>query len=247
MIVWPLLVLQGAVGLCAGSFVTTAALRAARSEPFLGGRSHCDACGVTLGFAATAPVIGFVSRRGACSACGQAIDPTHLIGEGIGAVLLTAPFVLAGPTRGGLIAAMGLVLLGAAVFDLKTRRLPDLLTGVAAVFAGLLAWTKAPAALVEGVIAAAFTAVLLLGLKAGYARWRGRSGLGLGDVKLLSGMALWLGAATPWAVVAAAVLGLIAVALRPPKGGQIAFGPFIALGALGVGLLKEATVWPLLL
>ncbi|HEX7761135.1 MAG TPA: A24 family peptidase [Caulobacteraceae bacterium] len=246
MIAWPFLVLQAAAGLCAGSFVTTAALRAARHEPYLGGRSHCDACGVTLGFAATAPVVAFVARRGACSACGEAIDPTHLVGEVLGAALLTAPFVLAGPARGGLIAAMGLVLLAAAVFDLKTRRLPDRLTGTVAVLAALLASTHGLMSLAEGVAAAGVTAVLLLGLRFGYARWRGRSGLGLGDVKLLCALALWLGVATPWALVVAALLGLIAVALRPPRGGLIAFGPFIALGALSLGLLKEATAWPLL-
>ncbi len=245
MIAWPILALAGGVGLCAGSFVSTAAIRAARGEAFLGGRSHCDACGVTLGFAATAPVVGYVARRGACGVCRGAIDPTHLFGEIAGAAILTAPLALLAWPQAALVAALGLVLLAASVFDLKTRRLPDRLTAASAALAAALAWTHGSPAVVEGLIAAAVTLLLLQAMRLGYAQWRGETGLGLGDVKLLAGLAIWLGTATPWAMVAASALGLARVAVSPPKDRKLAFGPFIAAGALLVGLWKETPAWPL--
>ena len=245
MIAWPVLALGAGVGLCAGSFVTTAAIRAARGEAFLGGRSHCDACGATLGFAATAPIVGYVVRGGACAVCRSAIDPTHLFGELAGAALLTIPYVLLAWPQAALVAGLGLVLLAASVFDLKTRRLPNRLTAASAALAGALAWIHGGAVLVEGLIAAAVSVLLLQGLRLGYAQWRGETGLGHGDVKLLAGLALWLGTATPWAVVAASGLGLASVAVAPPKDGKLAFGPFIAAGALLIGIWKETPAWPL--
>ncbi|HEX7760106.1 MAG TPA: prepilin peptidase [Caulobacteraceae bacterium] len=245
MIAWPVLALGACVGLCAGSFVTTAAIRAARGEAFLVGRSHCDACGVTLGFAATAPVVGYVATRGACAVCGGAIDRAHLFGEVAGAALLTGPFALLAWPQAALVAGLGLVLLAAGVFDLKTQRLPNRLTAASAALAAALAWTHGGPSLVTGVIAAAVTVVLLQGLRLGYARWRGETGLGFGDVKLLAGLALWLGTATPWAVVAASTLGLASMAVSPPKDRKLAFGPFIAAGAILVGVWKETPAWPL--
>lgn len=245
MIAWPLLVSTGAFGLCLGSFVTTAALRIARDEAFLAGRSHCDTCGMSLGFTATVPVVGYALRRGACSHCGGAIDPAHLAGEIVGALLATLPLAIAGPARGSLIAALGLILLGAAVVDLKTQRLPNALTFSAAALSAALAWTLSPSALMEGVAASLVTALVLLTVRIAYRRRRAVDGLGLGDIKLLAALALWLGAATPWAVCVGAAAGLVTVRWRRPLGQRVPFGPFIAAGALLVGLIQEAAGWPL--
>ena len=42
--------LGAVVGACVGSASVTAAMRAARLEPFVGGRSHCDSCSTPLGY-----------------------------------------------------------------------------------------------------------------------------------------------------------------------------------------------------
>src|SRR5690349_21177897 len=52
--------LLATLGACLGSFAATAALRFSRAEPFIAGRSHCDACGMRLGFAATLPLVSYV-------------------------------------------------------------------------------------------------------------------------------------------------------------------------------------------
>src|SRR5262249_55930247 len=136
----PILIAAPLFGACAGSFVGTAAIRAVRGEGFIVGRSHCDGCGVVLGFAATLPVVSFAALRGACPICRGAIDPVHPVAEITGAAIALAAVMLPSWPAAGLIATLGLTLLASAIVDLKTKRLPDLLTLIAALLSAALAW-----------------------------------------------------------------------------------------------------------
>jgi leader peptidase (prepilin peptidase)/N-methyltransferase len=79
------------------------------------------------------------------------------------------------------------------------------------------------------------------------ARRSGEPGLGLGDVKLLAALALWLGLATPWLIAAASLLGLLLMAITRPKDGRLAFGPAIAVSAWTIGIIGEAGQWPMMM
>ena len=152
------------------------------------------------------------------------------------AACLVAAFAapLAGPWSWPLLPGgpLGLALLLLALFDARLYRLPDgltltlLLTGFGAAedanrsLAGLTLWALLPFA-----------------LDALMRRFKGRSGLGRGDVKLMAGVGAWLGpvsAATAIALAAlmaaAATLVLAAVLRRPARSMPIAFGVFLALG-----------------
>src|SRR6185295_8965709 len=87
----------------------------------------------------------------------------------------------------------------------------------------------------------------LLGVMEGYRRWRGRDGLGLGDVKLAAVAGAWLGWVTITAVVELAALAALAAYLlaaarrrQPLKGSAfLPFGAFLA-PAIWLGWLAEA-------
>ncbi|MDR3509250.1 MAG: prepilin peptidase [Caulobacteraceae bacterium] len=231
-------------GLCLGSYAATAGLRLARREQSVSGRSRCDHCGASLGFLQTAPVIAYLRQGGACRNCGGRIDPLHLVGEICGALILVLAFLLATPPRAALLAALGLTLLASAVVDAKTRRLPDSLTlACAGLCAGLALQSSSPN-LAIGLAASALSFIVLEVVRRGFLGLRGRAGLGLGDVKLVAALALWLGAATPWAVALAAIIGLISMALIRPADGRLAFGPALALVGWAVGMGREAGLWP---
>ena len=150
----PLLVIPATlVGLCLGSFVTTAALRSAHGEQALAGRSHCDGCGVSLGFARTTPVLAYVALRGVCADCGARIDPLHLAGEVAGGLIVGLAFYIAPCTRVAPLAALGLLLLASAVYDAKTRKLPDLLTFAVAALGAVLDAEQSMATLWLGLVA----------------------------------------------------------------------------------------------
>jgi leader peptidase (prepilin peptidase) / N-methyltransferase len=238
------LALGGLMGLAAGSFVTTAALRRARNEQFSRGRSHCDGCGLALGFLQTTPVLSYIGARGACRSCGARIDPLHPVGEVTGG-LIGIGAVLAPPDLDTLlVAGLGFTLWAAAVVDARTRRLPDVLTAAAAAFCLVLGIRHGREAILAGVIASGCALLILTGLRALRSRQGRDPGLGFGDVKLVCALALWLGALTPWMVLAAAVLALGSWRLVRPQDGKMAFGPAIALAGFGLGLAMEGGWWP---
>ena len=240
---WPIALGAVALGACAGSFTVTAALRSIRSEQSLTGRSHCDGCGAPLGFLQTVPVLSFAGLGGACAACGARIDAVHLAGEVIGGlVALVAVEAVAAPTS-VILAALGLVLLASAVVDAKTQHLPDGLTVTAgALCAARVALEGGPSLALGVAIAAATFGVLEIARRA-FMALRRRPGLGLGDVKLITALSIWLGTATPWAVLGASAAGLAWLAVWRPKDGKIAFGPMIAGAAWIIGLGREAHWW----
>lgn len=230
------------VGLVVGSFVTTAALRSVRGEQGLVGRSRCDGCGAGLGWGATTPVLSYALRAGACSRCGGRIDPLHPIGEVAGGLIAAFSILSAGaPPEALLTATLGFLLLGVSVIDARSRRLPDGLTALVA--ATCLVLSALEGRLSSALAAAAATFLLLEGLRRGFLLLRRKPGLGFGDVKLLTALALWLGVATPWAVAGAALVGLVAFAVIRPADGRLAFGPAIAVAGFLLGLLIEAGVW----
>jgi leader peptidase (prepilin peptidase)/N-methyltransferase len=108
----------------------------------------------------------------------------------------------------------------------------------------------ADAALGSGALPARMMTMLLMGLglmalRAALTRWKGRTALGLGDVKLLVAAAAWLPAsALPPFVFAAALSGLIEVLVMQPVGNRIAFGrhlaPWLCLAVLADPWLAPA-------
>lgn len=226
------------VGTLLGSYAVTAGLRWARSEPSSAGRSHCDSCDAVLSFRETVPLLSFLWLRGACRRCRSRIDPIHLVGEAAGGGVLASLALVDFSVRGVVLALLGLLLIAAATVDARTKRLPDALTLWIALSAGTAAALKGLDHLVAGAAAAAIAGLLLWGLR--QARWGSKDpGLGLGDVKLIAALALWLGPATAWMAATAAIVGLVTLIFHRPADGRLPFGPMIALASWGVGMANE--------
>jgi leader peptidase (prepilin peptidase)/N-methyltransferase len=91
---------------------------------------------------------------------------------------------------------LGILMIAGAEVDARTFLLPDTVT-LGALVTGLLAAAaldpSEPGLAVAGAaLRAAGTAAILLGVRWGYGRLRGREGLGLGDIKLAAGIGAWL-------------------------------------------------------
>ena len=163
-----------------------------------------------------------------------------------------ATSLAAAPGPDGLLGAfLGALMLAIAVSDFRRYIIPNELTAAAAALALLRAGTLGPDAGWEAVLWAAARALVvvlpLLALMAGYRWWRGRDGLGLGDVKLAAVAGAWLGFVTLFAVVELAALAAIGsyvvagvIRRRPLKGTAfLPFGLFLA-PAIWLGWLAEA-------
>ena len=121
-----------------------------------------------------------------------------------------------------------------AWIDLKTFRLPDILTLPLTALGILQAWvlgTDWEASLIGAIIGyAGFVA-----LETGFRHLRGKEGLGRGDAKLLAAGGAWCGwMGLPFIVLIASGFGLLAALLpsvrKSAENGRIPFGPFLALG-----------------
>jgi len=167
---------------------------------------------------------------------------------------VVAVSLAAAPGPDGLLGAfLGALMLAIAASDFRRYIIPNELTAAAAALALLRAGTLGPEAGWEAVLWAAASALAvalpLVALMAGYRWWRGRDGLGLGDIKLAATAGTWLGLVTLFAVVELATLSALgayfltgAIRKRPLKATAfLPFGLFLA-PAIWLGWLAEALV-----
>lgn len=165
----------------------------------------------------------------------------------LGFVLLAAVVgsLLAAPTAEGLFGALlAALMIAIAVVDSDRYIIPNEFTGAATALALLRAGfvgTEADwRAVLWAAMRAAAVAAPLLGLMIGYRRWRGRDGLGFGDVKLAAVAGAWLGFATVFAVIELAALAAIgAYVLR----GALRKRPLRATAFLPFGLFLAPAIW----
>jgi leader peptidase (prepilin peptidase)/N-methyltransferase len=130
-----------------------------------------------------------------------------------------------------------------AAWDVKTRRIPNVVLLPAALVVVALRAVFVPSALPESLIAGAIAlgAFLVLTILFG--------GLGMGDVKLAGLIGLLLGRAAVGALVAGCVAGGLAAALllasgRAGRKSTFAYGPYLALGAaIGIVVGNPPPLW----
>ncbi len=205
------LVVLGVFGLLFGSFANVVIWRFPRGESLSHPGSHCPNCGHAVRWWDNIPVASWIVLRARCRDCGEPISIRYPAVE----LLSCALWVAAGAEFGfSLLTAWAVfffyILLILAFIDLDLRRLPNALVALlaAAGALGAVVWqvTGVPAAPLVGaaegwlaspIVAAAAGALAGAGLAGAialvYALLRGRKGMGMGDVKLLGAMGLFMG------------------------------------------------------
>jgi leader peptidase (prepilin peptidase)/N-methyltransferase len=237
-------------GLLIGSFLNVVAWRLPRGESLIKPRSKCPGCQTQLKAYDNIPVFSWLVLRGRCRGCGERISARYPVVEAVTAALYVA--VVAVKLDDGLQMALGLALVTflvpIAVIDLDLKRIPNALTGPAAVVAVVLGAIIEPSYLPEQLIAGA-AALLFFFLPA----LIHQKGMGMGDVKLAGVLGLYLGRAVAPALFFALILGVVVgtaiIAMKGVSEGRrtkVPFGPFMAVGALiaffvGSGLVDSYT------
>jgi len=125
------------------------------------------------------------------------------------------------------------LLMALSVIDLKTFRLPNVLT-FTLIGTGLLDGWLYSGELRDKLIGAAAGYAVFVAVEIAYKSARQLDGLGRGDAKLLAGGGAWCGwMGLPFIVLIGSAMGLVA-ALFPSvrEKSRIPFGPFLALGIL---------------
>ncbi len=188
------------------------AWRVVNGESVLRGRSHCPACGHSLGVLDLVPVFSWALLRGRCRYCKTSIAARYVLVELVMAIVFALLLWQYGVSVQTLAYwALVSVLCGMALVDLDTYTIPNgfIIAGIAiwlasvwfippatggvgGLFVGLLG-SGFLAVLVDGLVGAFATGAVTLGLSLVFDKITGRTLLGSGDVKLLFMVGLFLG------------------------------------------------------
>jgi leader peptidase (prepilin peptidase) / N-methyltransferase len=219
-----------------GSFLGVLIRRLPIGQPVVLARSVCTCCGRPLTARDLVPVASFLILRGRCRICRAPIGLFHMAVE-IAATLIAAwaTLTMTGPEWIWASCLLGWTLLTLAWIDAEHMLLPDVLT-LPLLLAGLACTVLLqPQNATDHALGAALGYVFFRAVAILYRHYRGRTGLGGGDAKLLAAAGAWLGwQALPWVVVEASLGGIAAALIAGLLGHRISrttavpFGSFIA-------------------
>jgi leader peptidase (prepilin peptidase)/N-methyltransferase len=226
-------------GLLLGSFVTVVAHRVPRGEGFVTGRSRCPSCESQIAAHDNIPVVSWLALRGRCRSCSEPIPARYPLTElALGLLYVGTVLVLGTDDLAAL--ALGLVLctvlVAITLTDLEQRIIPNSIVLAGAVIGLALAAVADPGSLPERLIAAAAAGGFLVLVAFAHPQ-----GMGMGDVKLVAMMGVYLGSAVVPAMLVAfgagAAVGAVLIAREGAAARKraIPFGPYLALGGV-VGL-----------
>ena len=256
---WYWLIVFFCVGACVGSFYNVIVYRMPRGISLINPPSHCPLCKKRIPIRYNLPIVGWLWLRGKSACCKQPISIIYPIGEALCGLLgalalyaaagfgtdLTRPVIL--PQVWANAAALFWLLLGAypvCAIDCKYKLIPDSIS-VGGIVAGLLI------SLIPGGITPFESLLGAVGAGGGLylVGWIAtkvlkKEAMGFGDVKLLSGYGALMGlTGAVETLVVAAVLGILVMVpygmiknkasknSNDEDGGQIPFGPFLAVAA----------------
>ena len=256
---WYWLIVFFCVGACVGSFYNVIVYRMPRGISLINPPSHCPLCKKRIPIRYNLPIVGWLWLRGKSACCKQPISIIYPIGEALCGLLgalalyaaagfgtdLTRPVLL--PQTWANAAALFWLLLGTypvCAVDCKYKLIPDSIS-VGGIVAGLLI------SLIPGGITPFESLLGAVGAGGGLylVGWIAtkvlkKEAMGFGDVKLLSGYGALMGlTGAVETLVVAAVLGILVMVpygmiknkasknSNDEDGGQIPFGPFLAVAA----------------
>jgi leader peptidase (prepilin peptidase)/N-methyltransferase len=227
--------LTGVFGAIMGSFLNVVSFRLPRHESIVRPASRCPSCGTRVRPYDNIPVLSWLLLRGHCRSCATPISPRYPLSEALTAVLCVA-VVLTHSSAASIALGIALVLIvvPVATIDFTDLIIPNTLMAAGAVLALALGTALNPAGEPGRLIAGVAAAAALLAVVLAYPR-----GMGMGDVKLVGVLGLFLGIAVIPAVVIAVVsgtvVGSVVLARKGVSDGRktaLPFGVFLGLGAV---------------
>lgn len=250
------------LGLIIGSFLNVCIYRLPRDLSVVMPRSFCPVCGQRVAWHDNVPLVSYIALRGRCRSCRKPIGYRYPLVELVTAIL----FAVTAAQYGWSLAALKWAIFEAAMIvlfwtDFEERLLPDEFTLGGAVVGLILAiFIMVPGpfgdlllprsaivwrSLVNAGFGAAILVLPLYAFARAYARIRKREGLGLGDVKLLLLIGVFLGVekglfALVLGSVGGSIIGIVYIFAthKDPLKYWLPLGSFLCAGAAFTALVK---------
>jgi leader peptidase (prepilin peptidase) / N-methyltransferase len=212
------------LGLFGGSFLNVVIHRVPRGMNIARPPSHCPACGARLRFYDNVPIFSYLALGGKARCCKVQISPRYPLVELAGglvawAILEVLVFPLPADTSLGRAAAIffcylafALALIAVAFIDLEHLYVPDTIS-IGGTIVGIATFSLRPDLDLAHVLAGAAIGFVVVWLPFSVLyRWiRGRTGMGMGDAKLVMMAGAWFGyGGAIFALLAGAVQGTLA-------------------------------------
>ena len=203
-------------------------------------RSRCQQCGHQIRWYENVPVLSYLALRGQCSACGTAISIRYPMVELVTGLLFAWCVWRWGPNlSGGMWCLFAAMLVAMTLIDWDTTLLPDVLT-LPLLWAGLIAadlrWIPVPLSdAVWGAVAGYMSLWLVYWA---FKLATGKEGMGIGDFKLFAALGAWFGwqALVPIILMSSVIGAAVGIVMKLRSslrdGGQIPFGPFLAMAGI---------------
>jgi leader peptidase (prepilin peptidase) / N-methyltransferase len=252
------------LGLLVGSFLNVCISRLPRENPaersILTPRSHCPHCKTPIAWYHNIPLLSYLLLKGRCASCKARISPIYPAVEFLTGLLFLACLMQFGVSIAALKWAIFCCVMIVLVFtDIFDRILPDpvnffglgaglLLSfflepadAMATWFAGKIFAYPPPSpvlSFVDTIFGAALGGGLLWLVGEVYLKWRGREGMGFGDVKMMLMAGSFLGPLRTFLTILAgsllgSVLGMLFILLRRKDSEyELPFGTFLGVAAL---------------
>lgn len=240
--------LLAVLGACWGSFAATLSERWPQGRSVVQPRSHCESCQRTLFAWDLVPVLSFVRARGRCRHCGASVSLRYpLIEIASASIGLLSGLLLPAPDSFW-VAALGWQLLLLAILDAEHFWLPNRLVGLLAASGLGVAALGGPERLLTALIGAAAGFTALFAIAYLYKRFRGRTGMGGGDPKLLGAIGAWVGwLPLPMVLLIGAGLGIGLVIFEVIRDGRVIKGGSMWQRRLPFGTCLAISTWVWLL
>lgn len=226
-------------GAAVGSFLNVCIYRLPKEESLIKSNSHCMSCNTPILRRDLVPIISWCLLRGKCRACGAPISPRYTVVEALNAVgwlLIALHFDMM--SGAGLYAILCCLVFSALIVVFFMDWDTQLISTYVCIFIGLMAvpeyiFCRDRSGVdimshIIGLFAASIPLLLIYLISKGKA-------MGLGDVYLMAGAGLFLGAQRAAAalllgIVIGAIAGLILKKINGAS--EFAFGPWLSVAVL---------------
>ena len=202
--------------------------------------SYCPSCFYSIPFYLNIPLFSWFFLKGKCKNCKAPFSFRYPLVEFLMAFLFAALFLIIG-WKWFLLEALlfTLALVGASFIDWDQMILPDSLT-LSGIFIGLLgAWLNPERLFLEALLGVFLGGGFLFLINSLYYFFRGKEGLGGGDIKMMA----WIGAVLGWPSLSFVLLcscflgslvgfGFMLHSRKSPLQKAFPFGPYLAVSSL---------------
>ena len=199
--------------------------------------SCCDGSHKRLSLAERIPLISYILTKGKCKFCGELRTPIYFFAEVSSLlVFITIFYKFENPILSQLILfySLGLFLIGLAIFDILTKRLPDIATLPFLIIGLSQSYWLYNIQFLDSLFGVITGGAVTATVAVAFSKLKGRTGVGWGDVKLIGAFGAWIGwQALPLFILLSSVSGILfiffksRVTKRININQQIPFGPFL--------------------